>query len=267
MHTSYDQLSLASYFVKSRFNQQDLSKGATCFFVKRKGELFLVTNWHVVSGRNFETKSHLDPSLGEPNNLLVMLHKNQETVELEEFSIALFDENGKPAWYEHRTFNSDVDVVAIKVTLPENLIAFTVEEFIEPFNDQTTPRVKSDVFVIGYPFGLTAGEIFPIWKRASIASEPCIDIKGLPIIYVDTATREGMSGSPVVLYEKRAIAIFDEAKGQSNNYMAFVGIYSGRIGAGDELKAQLGIVWKGSVLTGIIPLATSSAEDTLSNLP
>ena len=49
--------------------------------------------------------------------------------------------------------------------------------------------------------------------------------------------------------------------------MAFVGIYSGRIGAGDELKAQLGIVWKGSVLTEIIPLATSSAEDTLSNLP
>lgn len=27
-------------------------------------------------------------------------------------------------------------------------------------------------FVIGYPFGLQTGGIFPIWKRASIASEP-----------------------------------------------------------------------------------------------
>lgn len=253
MDPQYDQLSLTSYFVKPRFNKVELSAGATCFFVQRNGKLFLITNWHVVSGRNFETKKHLHTSLGEPNNLLVSLHKNQETIELEQFSIDLFDHDGKPRWYEHRTFNSDVDVVAIRVTLPNNLTAFTVEQFIEPFNDQTIPKVKNDVFVIGYPFGLTVSQIFPIWKRASIASEPCIDVKGLPIIYVDTATREGMSGSPVFLHEKRGVAIFSDELGQSNNYMAFVGIYSGRIGAEDELKAQLGIVWKGSVLGEIIP--------------
>jgi hypothetical protein len=35
----------------------------------------------------------------------------------------------------------------------------------------------------------------------------------------------------------------------------FVGVYSGRVGAEDEFKAQLGVVWKTSVLDEIISAA------------
>ena len=41
------------------------------------------------------------------------------------------------------------------------------------------------------------GAMFPIWKRGSIASEPEIPIDGKPMFYIDTATRQGMSGAPV----------------------------------------------------------------------
>jgi hypothetical protein len=58
-----------------------------------------------------------------------------------------------------------------------------------------------DAFVLGYPRGMSGGGHFPVWKRATIATEPDIDLDGLPRFYIDTATREGMSGSPVYAQE------------------------------------------------------------------
>jgi len=53
-------------------------------------------------------------------------------------------------------------------------------------------RAGMDAFVLGYPLGISGGAKFPIWKRASIASEPDIDVDSLPKIVIDTATREGI---------------------------------------------------------------------------
>ena len=55
-------------------------------------------------------------------------------------------------------------------------------------------RVSADVFVLGYPRGISGGRGFPI----SIATEPKIDLDGVPKLLIDTATREGMSGGPVI---------------------------------------------------------------------
>ena len=55
-----------------------------------------------------------------------------------------------------------------------------------------------DCFVLGYPKNIDAGLDLPLWKRASIASEPSIDHGGLPRLLIDTATRKGMSGAPIV---------------------------------------------------------------------
>ena len=40
-------------------------------------------------------------------------------------------------------------------------------------------------------------------KRARIASEPIIDIQDRPLMYIDTASRSGMSGSPVIIYIRK----------------------------------------------------------------
>ncbi len=63
-----------------------------------------------------------------------------------------------------------------------------------------TVRCGDDAFVLGYPHFVDGGASFlPIWKRASIASDPRI-AQGPghpPRVLVDTATRQGMSGGPV----------------------------------------------------------------------
>lgn len=118
-----------------------------------------------------------------------------------------------------------------------------------------------DVFVLGFPLGWTGGAKYPIWKRASIASEPLFDLDDLPKMYIDTATRQGMSGSPV--FAKCSGNFFLEGSDTSNPLQMmmgeayrFLGVYSGRIGDGgdnkDEFSAQLGIVWKERVIREII---------------
>ena len=51
-----------------------------------------------------------------------------------------------------------------------------------------------------------------------------------------------MSGSPVILRRRF---------GTGPN-TTFVGVYSGRIGAKDELEAQLGIVWRADLVEQIV---------------
>jgi hypothetical protein len=111
--------------------------------------------------------------------------------------------------------------------------------------------VGSDVFVLGYPFGIGPGG-FPIWKRGSIASEP--GIINQHHIFLDTASRPGMSGSPIIrrswgthFYEDGGITT---ATGSTAT--KFVGVYSGRLASADPLDAQLGFAWPAVLLTQIV---------------
>jgi hypothetical protein len=254
----FNPLSQSSYFVVPRFDNTCLSS-ATAFFVIRNGKLFLITNWHVVSGRSAETEECLSATCAIPNNLFIRLHKNSEYIEFEDYEVRLLDETGSPLWLEHPVHGKSVDVIAIPLSLPSHLLAMDVEKFIEPMNEGTEESVTDDVFILGYPFGLAVGDVFPIWKRATIASEPAVDVSGRPMIFVDTASRSGMSGSPVVLLQKRSITLSrpspanPELEERSRHKMKLIGVYSGRIGADDtSAKAQLGIVWKARVIDEIV---------------
>src|SRR5437773_905449 len=83
--------------------------------------------------------------------------------------------------------------------------------------------------VPGYPYGL-AGAGFPVWKRGSFATEPGISPAIQLHMFIDTASRPGMSGSPVIrrswsthLLEGNSISM-GAATGTR-----FVGVYSGRL--------------------------------------
>lgn len=109
---------------------------------------------------------------------------------------------------------------------------------------------------MGFPFGRKAGNL-PIWKRAYVASEPEYEIeKDMPFFYVDTASRKGMSGSPVVIKKRKSVILFSKSEGKSSMYFTkFIGIYSGRIGVysnGYGEDVQLGKVWKSSVIDDLL---------------
>jgi hypothetical protein len=112
-----------------------------------------------------------------------------------------------------------------------------------------------DVYALGFPRGMSGRGVTPIWKRGTIATEPDLDHDDRPIFLIDTATRDGMSGSPVYAQEVGTWlppGSRDESKRIIGKGRMFVGIYSGRVNAEDEFKAQLGIVWKTRVIEEVI---------------
>lgn len=154
----------------------------------------------------------------------------------------------KPIWLEHAYHHNKIDVVAIPICIPVWGEVTTIDEVNTA---RMRLRVATDVFILGYPKGISGGE-FPIWKRASIATEPYIQLDALPKMLVDTATREGMSGAPVIAVARRGV--LEPEAGLAGNWdpgCRFVGVYSGRLGHG-ELEAQLGIVWKAQAVDEIV---------------
>ena len=252
--------SQASFCVEVFFNEISLSTG-TCFFIERNQKTFLVTNWHIVSGRNADTKEVLDSATGAiPNKLRVFVpHDNGDgTAQHSDDSyidVPLYNEDGDPLWYEKCIDGRMIDVALIPMQ-DINFCHLTIDEAEEPFNEGVCLEITSEIYIIGFPFAKKTGYI-PIWKRGSVASEPLIDMEGMPFFYADTATKKGMSGSPVVYYKDRPMIMVNEReKKLSRHWTKFVGVYSGRIGADCDTRndAQLGRIWKASVVDEIISL-------------
>lgn len=232
---------------------------ATAFFYQLDGGTWLITNWHVVTGRDPSTRKILNQNVRAaiPDSLKLHYPVNvpREGVSFTgwaSFVLSLYEDEDHdiPKYVVHPLLRESVDIVAIQISgieqtfvLPANASQFELE------NLQLRPTL--DAFVLGYPLGMFGGANFPVWKRGSIASEPDFDINGLPYFLIDTSTREGMSGSPVYVQESglwMPVGVTDPAQQRIGTGRTFAGIYSGRIGAKDEFKVQLGLVWKARAL-------------------
>lgn len=250
-----DPISLTTHHLHIAFNDEILAHGTG--FIYRKGDAyFLITNWHNVSGKHPDTGKHLSDHLGEPNVICTHFRAHDRPGDSHKEIIPLYsDENmQEPIWKEHPMHGQRVDVVAIP--LPEDMSVkyklFPINDF--QFDSEYKERVADEAFIVGYPFDELTYISLPIWKKASIASEPDVNLRQLPMMHVDTATRSGLSGSPVIMQRTGVHSVVngvfntDSSFGRIRN---FIGIYSGRIGE-DELKAQLGIVWKSRVIDEIL---------------
>lgn len=250
-----DPISLTTHQLHIAFNDEILATG-TGFIYEKNGEHFLITNWHNVSGKHPETGKHNSPHLGEPNTIGVYFRSpaNISKSHLEIIPLYSDDIMEHPAWREHPVHGYKVDVVAIP--LSDDLVTkyklFPINSV--PFDSEYKEEVADEAFIVGYPFSEQTYVGLPVWKKASIASEPDVNIKQLPMMYLDTATRPGLSGSPVIMQRIGIHGVVDGVFNEESSIgriRKFIGIYSGRV-EDDETKAQLGIVWKSKVIEEII---------------
>ncbi|AWV98174.1 trypsin-like peptidase domain-containing protein [Arcticibacterium luteifluviistationis] len=236
---------------------------ASGFFCSWKGKTFLITNWHVVTLKNFQTKETLHPSGAVPGFFNLHYHSvikengkivsNHEAVsnKLELYQYEIHEEEKvytNQKWVEHPTLGNNVDIVAIElsdkfVTAPYELVTFDIESELQ--KDKTL-QIMDNLFVTGFPLNTsTTPNKYPIYKSATIASEPDV-FSELPIFYVDGKTKAGMSGSPVIKKDdiiKKSVTKTGIHLNQGRIELA--GIYSGRDRQEeDEHMAELGIVWR-----------------------
>ena len=221
---------------------------ATGFIVERDNKYYLITNWHVVSGRHPSTYEIFDKQGRIPEELNIWYNGKKLGSWIRK-SEKLYENNGKHRWLEH-PYGSDIDVVALPIKVSStDITIYSID--LNLSKTDMIPEVAMPISIIGFPSFISnvmPDNKFPIWKTGYIASEPEVDFNDEPVFLIDTTPRKGMSGSPVVLrlsggYKTRTGRTMMVSSGYKT---LFLGIYSGYWSL-----PEVGKVWKPSVLDDI----------------
>ena len=270
------------------FNEDDLIGSASGFFYEHDQEWFLITNWHVLSGIGFPQNNNSLDSCRPPTHIKIKLSSYEIDgfpIDEEKYAVVAqkvhIYENDQPLWFEHPTLGHYCDVVALPFQRPSNCPEF-MHNAANRISELRTPiEPGCTVFVIGFPRSLSVGYGLPIWKSGYIASEPFYDVTingrlselggldggvNLPAFFIDSLTREGMSGSPVF---SQYIGTWDMSNpyktldfdspgfwGSGNIALGsrgieFAGCYSGRVGDMNADQAALGLCWRESTIIDV----------------
>lgn len=271
--------SVKSVFLECIYiNQEDDSENvlstATGFLLEKDEKVFLITNKHVVTGKNTFTGELLDKNGRVPNFLKAYTYNEIERNNIIQYlfaneTIISLYKNDEPIkseklWIEHPKYNGIIDIAAVNITdycLNRCNVIFDVNDkdctvknssfdFVKHVNYNFNFKVTDDVFIVGFPFSYmttSSDGYLPIWTKGTIASEYNKELvvpldaiyKGkeyfkVPGFLVDAKTREGQSGSPVIANIK--------------DNTVLLGIYSGRT----NKNIDLGYVWKSKLIDEII---------------
>lgn len=233
--------------VELYFNETYLGSGSGS--IVRVGKSHgLVTNWHVLSGKNPLTGKVISATGAIPNrvkfhvSLLISTDGVKgpgSTIYFRPIVVDIPEDRDTPLWRESRNGGHINDVVLLpldgrieELEEPGNsVIAIDCSDVVLlrtdrkdeqgksflAINDfgQYYPVVGRDIFILGYPKGIDTGSVFPIWKRGSIASEPQIPIDigdrtYTNLILIDALTKEGMSGAPVICLARKGEEFFTD---------------------------------------------------------
>jgi hypothetical protein len=227
---------------------------ATGFFLKRGSLWFLVSNWHVFSGR-YPTTGQPRRADGAVPNLcgFVTLNLRDDRLVQKPYVFRLGDQSeGTATWFEHPTLGQSVDVGVLPLA---DVVPGKAKDLLSPDGHDETMWVDlgGELFLPGYPLGIAGPAAMPIWKRASLATSTEFGEGMNKFVLVDTASREGMSGAPCLALANWQYYSLDRTTGKMNVRQRplshrLLGVYSGRFNAQDDLGAQLGIVWRENLI-------------------
>jgi hypothetical protein len=254
---------------------QKVSTGSG-FFHTRNGRSYFITNWHVITGRDPENPARLIN--GHPESptafQLNLPRKDNPDHYVPSRHMPLYDD-GNPMWVETGLPNAEgkIDLVAIEIHFPPSddaSLVTPVERFAPTGNSHL--YIGRDLAIVGYPFGISDANPYPIWKRGSIGSEPAILIGGMPKFYIDSPGRPGMSGAPIFMIARGNNLPSDMANlinsADTSNaletimqldvdvlknadetlILEFAGVYSGSVGDKNLEQLQVGVAWHGGMV-------------------
>jgi hypothetical protein len=261
---SINLLNLCSCHIDCCLDNNSLGINATGFIYKYNNYYYLITNWHVVSGQDPETLDNISKTGFRPNKLICNYSRikkkdnNFTHFKHGDLFINILDKEDNPAWFWHPIYKNKADVVAIPINFYDKRIEgkiglYAINDLCA--NNDISWFISQEVFVLGFPNGISYSvdsKKFPIWKKANIATEPTKNYyKEIPSLLIDTATRGGMSGAPVIFCGNQYFDSSGNSIKTCSPEKFFLGVYSGRLGE-DEMKSQLGIVWKKELIEEII---------------
>lgn len=168
--------------------------------------------------------NHALPTDSIPDTLRVRNYDNQ----LNHFNYLLLpiSKNAKPNYIKfylnENDNNSLLDVIAFKIDSSDyNKIQYNTILDSSSMKAPLYLTPGDELFVVGFPRDYGYTNVYPIWKRGTIASEPKFET-----FLIDATTRGGMSGSPVYFKNN---SYFESPGGYntgSYTLVKLIGIYS-----------------------------------------
>jgi hypothetical protein len=240
--------SVASLKIELRASGKALGT-ATGFVVGGPPNRYLVTNRHVVRGRsNDGSEANLHPSSAWPETIVIAHHFAKNLGQWVQIEEPLYDTFGVPLWLEHPKYGGRVDVVALPLAHVDGIDFYPYD----PINPGAALAIgiARPLFIVGFPFGVTGGGAFGVWVQGTVATELELDWGDLPSFLIDSRTRPGQSGSPVIAFHSGGAAAMEHGGTAigSGQMERFIGVYSGRINE----QSDLGRVWKKEVISDIV---------------
>lgn len=242
---------------------------ATGFVIEVEERYYLVSNYHVFSGKNAKTQAAMSRSGTYPTQVKIFHHKKGSVGDFVERTESLLGPDGLPRFRHLPPVSGSGNYVPDVALLPLTQLE---DVQINPLKYKSLNLRHNDIFpsqlasIVGFPFGLTSEAYFPIWKSGVLAMEMHLSFQGLPCFLIDAATRGGMSGSPVYAY----IEPFRNSSGTMYAPVPqFLGVYSGRLEIPElalkelqrdslseieQLGSDLGMVWKWETIDEILSL-------------
>ncbi|MCF6362380.1 MAG: hypothetical protein L3J88_03310 [Gammaproteobacteria bacterium] len=269
-----------------RFKKTVLSIGSGVIY-QHGSDYYIVTAWHNLTGRHSETLKPLSKELAIPDNIVVNLAVSTPEFLVQRHPITLpLNDGEKSLFYIHPENWPRIDVAAIPFnprndflselylsTGEQRDIRFSpimqvlgkgtteicpIQKYLVPDSDVIdrwfqSVEVTEELFIPGYPHNVQDYYSQPVWKRATIASSVQQGWNREPKFLIDSASKSGMSGSPVLYYSPNGSVKIRGTKYQFTQDVAILaGIYVGRLGVEGELDPQIGTVWNKSVIDKII---------------
>lgn len=239
--------SVQSLLIQTQADGKPLAT-ATGFVVTSRYGPLLVTNRHVLTGRDQNTQQPFAPDGTTPTEL-VIIHNRKEAVGQWVARIEPLYDGPVKRWFEHPTLGAKMDVAALRLTALADVATYPFD-LADPGTDMLLGP-SDPVSIIGFPFGQTAGgNMLPVWAAGFLASEPVQNFADLPLQLVDCRTLAGQSGAPVIAYRSAGDIVMNDGSVArfDGPVMRFVGVYGGRVTA----TADLGVVWKAAALKELV---------------
>jgi hypothetical protein len=251
---------MKSLFIEMRLGDTALATGTGILVANdRESHCTLVTTRHNVTGRHQDTDQCLHSRGAIPDTIAIRFHRNNsESGKWKEVSLPLYRADGSPWWIEHPQLGAAADLVALNLSWGKDVMK--VPYYLKTELDRHGMNIgpAEPVSVVGFPFGLSSGEGFPIWATGFLAQEMTFVSPSAPVFLIDCRTRQGQSGSAVIAFRPgggyRRRAEEHEKQGQIVNVISgqktweFLGIYSGRVNS----ESDLGRVWHVSAIEELL---------------
>jgi hypothetical protein len=147
--TVLDQFTLTTVPLEQYFNETRLGQG-TGFMWKIQEQYYLVTNWHVLSMRDFFTRANLRKDAGRPNILRTLFNIQTGSFDKQRWDITIRDDNDRPLWLVHPSRRVDIAVLPIPFRPKQLIIALYPLNVLA--NAALRIEIGMEVFILGYPF-------------------------------------------------------------------------------------------------------------------